>query len=308
MNIQPNTTPQGYEYFTDPVTGELMAVQKSTGEIYKTVTATIVEGSYITTPEMRKIMKTLRENYKQRRACLDELGYFTFVSSSQTFDDISPETAARLVYLSTYLQYDTRALQLTQRTPMKYSDLSSVLMLSSTTTFRFWKSVEGRYAEKDIDNILYLTQPIFSRGKLENTPHDTFQRIYIETVRKLYKMTPTSKHKQLGYVFKMLPYINIEYNILCHTPDEASISDIQPITFAEFCEHIGYSRDHIGRLFKEYQQITFEVDGHLERFCAFVVNDNNIGESSIFINPRVIYSGSDYTKIEVLGAFFNETK
>ena len=54
---------------------------------------------------------------------------------------------------------------------------------------------------------------------------------------------------------------------------------------------------------KLYRQITFEINNQREYFLTFVMNEADAEHIRIFVNPRIIYSGSDYKKVEVLGAF-----
>ena len=74
-------------------------------------------------------------------------------------------------------------------------------------------------------------------------------------------MTPQSKHTNLGYIFKLIPYVNCEYNIICHNPLEKDLDLIEPMTVGEFCEAIGYDKTNASRLIKIYNEIIFEVDG-----------------------------------------------
>lgn len=191
------------------------------------------------------------------------------------------------------------------KTKMKKSDLGSILKLSDATVFRFRKEVNGKYIFEDSDNYLKLTSnDLFQRGKLKKCNDDDFhQRFYINAIRNLYEQTDISKHKHLGYVYKMLPYVNIEYNILCLNPFENELEKIQPITFNEFCNHVSYNSNQTKRLIKLYSQINFDVDKRKELFCSFVYDGVNQTNQKIFVNPRVLYGGSDYKKVEVLGIF-----
>lgn len=76
-------------------------------------------------------------------------------------------------------------------------------------------------------------------------------------MRKLYIMVQPSQHKHLGYLFKMLPYVNLEYNVLCHNPLESNLDDIQLMTVSEFCGAIGYDISNWHRLNKIYK--TFDL-------------------------------------------------
>lgn len=191
------------------------------------------------------------------------------------------------------------------KTKMKKSDLVSILGLSDATTFRFWKEVNGKYIYEDSDGYLKLSSTdIFQKGKLKHYDENSFyQRFYIDAIQNLYKKTDTSKHKHLGYVFKMLPFVNIEYNTLCDNPFENELEKINPITFTEFCVNIGYDSNQSKRLIKIYSEIKFDVDNRKELFCSFVSDGVNNGNQKIFVNPHVLYGGSDYKKVKVLGIF-----
>ena len=101
----------------------------------------------------------------------------------------------------------------------------------------------------------------------------------------------------------MLPFINIEYNMLCKNPLEENLDDVEVLTVKEFCEIIGYDYSQISRLANIYKQITFDVKGRQERFCSFVTDGLDLANGQIFVNPRILYSGTDYVKVQVLGKF-----
>ena len=98
--------------------------------------------------------------------------------------------------------------------------------------------------------------------------------------------------------FKMLPYISIEYNILCWNPTETELDKVEPMSFADFAKQIGYDSTHTSRLLAAYNKITFEVEGIRQLFCNVTFNPEYV-----IINPRVIYEGTQWEKVEILGVF-----
>lgn len=283
-----------------------IAINTNTGEILDTMTVTVPIGSHIYTPEQQEahnkqqeilLNRTIRENANR------ELGNFFFVHNNSNFSDISPATLTRLIYLNTYLDYENNQLMLGKNVPMYRKDLINILGISKAATSRFWNEVSPEYITESEIGLIFTNNNFFLRGKLDKSQKSDFYRyrkFFINGVRKLYKSTDTSNHKHLGYIFKMLPYINIEYNVLCYNPLETYYEKISLMTLKDFCEIIGYNVNNIGRLLSIYKHIRFH-DG--ERFCKFVNDGINRIESEIFINPRVLYSGSDYRKVEVLGIF-----
>ena len=265
------------------------------------------EGSRIRTPadiEADEKLREQRRNYLAQRAQLRRLGKFCFLAIENGFSEISAATAARLVYLSTFLKYGTNSLYLTKRTQMKKEDLPKVMGMSATTAFRFTKEVIPQYLQVDENGNLHLSERIFRQGQLSRGNNQkAYQKIYIDMVRRLYNETPVSNHKELGYIFAMLPYINIEYNVLCKNPYEKDLAEIELLSVREFCESIGHSYSTVSRLRETYSRIRFTVDGAEEQFCKFVTDGNTLDDAWIFVNPRILYSGTSPELVRILGKF-----
>ena len=293
----------GYDYIVDSETGESLAVQRSTGEVLPAVNVTVPAGSGIITPEAREAERERRE--QQREYFLEKqipkiLGKFYCLALNNRFENLSPSAVARLVYLGTFIKYGTDRLYLTKRTPLTKKLLPEVMGVSEDTVCRFLDEVR-EYVFEDEEHNLHIQNPIFIRGKLPSE-NGGYQKIYIDAVRKLYAEAHVKNHKQLGYIFLMLPFISVEYNILCRHPFAKDIEDIQPLTLKEFCEAVGlsYNRTTISRLKKVYSGIQFVVNGSPELFCAFVTDGKKHDGDKIIINPRILYSGRNPEQVRNL--------
>lgn len=300
--------PQGYDYLCVPDSGKVLAVQRSTGEVSEAFTGTFPVGTVFQTPEQQEAQRRRnrqKQDFLEQKARLGTLGEFSFVSARQRFEGVSPETAARLVYLSTYLRTDTsEVLFSTQRTKMKRIDLPVVMGLSRKTADRFLDEASQEYIMLDDAGHLSMNPLLFRRGKIGRHGESlSWRKVYIDAVRKLYRAA-RGKHRYLGYVFQMLPYINIQHNILCHNIFEKDLHNLHQMTDKDFCREIGYDYSQIARLRKVYKGICFEVNGRMEAFCAFV--DAGHG-TRIYVNPHILYSGTRPDSVEVLGAFCTET-
>ncbi len=280
-------------------------MRRSTGEVVDATTAIVPVGSTIFTPEDKERHQRWKERWKERRENAEivskELGKFAFVSANQQFEGLSPETTARLIYLSTFLKYNSDGLFRSQRTALTRAHLPELTGLSARTVSRFLDEVCPRYMYEDEDGALHMNPGIFRYGALSKSAElGSFQKIYMNAVRSLYRRTSTSNHRQLGYIFQMLPYINIEHNIICKNIFEKDLENIEFLTLPEFCKAVGYDYSTMARLKKIYGNIRVEVNGELEPFCAFVTAG---GITKIFVNPHVIYSGSNYERVRILGCF-----
>lgn len=281
-----------------------LAVDEDTGEVTEAKAVIIPIGSRVITPKQQEAYDELKERQikrEMRRKIQDELGYFYFVMREHKFGNISAESAARLIYLCTYLNYNNEFM-LTERKKMKKSDLKEVLGLSTGTTFNFWKEVSDVYILDSGEDGLKLISPYIIRGRITKSD-ELYKKFYLEGVRCIYEATPVSKHRYLGYIFQLLPYINTEYNIICKNPDETELEKIQPLLIDEICNLLSYDTTQRSRFMNIYRHLTFEYRGHKEFFVTFITPQDYKELTRAYINPHILYSGSDYHRVEVLGLF-----
>ena len=302
---------QGYDYFTNGETGETLCVRRATGEVSTGIIITVPEGTYFKTPEQQEADRRRKEGLqkkleqdaarKEKNTNLKDLGKYFFAVHTD-FSELSDAALARLIYLTTFLTLDDGQLFRTQRTPMTEADLTEEMKLSQSTVERFMKEAHD-YIQADCNGNLHIMSGAFHRGHLPKGQHIPIQRLYRDAIRRLYRTTPTSKHRYLGMIFRLLPYINQEYNVLCWNPEEDSIDDMDLMSLAEFCELVGYKYAKFWKLRSELKKLTFDVDGKREMFCSFVDAGIGAGRIQIFINPHILYNGTDYKKVEILGKF-----
>ena len=202
--------PEGYDYGVYPDSGQPFAISRATGEVTDAITITVPVGTVSYTPEQQKAIHDRKEQQKgflDRKAIMDSFGRFSFLHTAQGLE---------VVYLSTFLKWEDGALLITQRSKMSRDSLQEVLGLSRQTVSRFLDEVNPNYITLDDVSNLYMNPKLFYRGKIGRHGESvSWRKIYTDSVRKLYRMAGKNNHRYLGYVFKMLPFINIEYNGLC---------------------------------------------------------------------------------------------
>lgn len=248
--------------------------------------------------ELKGTLERIRE--KEKEQWRNDNPKFYFFHSEKRYNDLSPATAARLAYLATYTSYNGQLLYSNHK-PMKRRDLHKVMGLSQSVVSDFMKEVKGKYLICAESGHLYMPQDIIYRGTLKKDGR--YQRIYIDSVRKLYHLTPARRHSLLGYLFQMLPFVNEETNVLCRNIFETDLELSKPLTINEFCYEIGFDTSHRDKLPKLYESITFLVNGREERFVSFVTNGVSLDSAIIYINPHILYHGNDAEKVELLGKF-----
>lgn len=297
---------QGYEIITDVKTGKRLAVERATGEVFETYNPTIPFGSIYYTPEQQRAYKDRKEAERQASIKIKRYGVkkpqFACVSTAADFTDVSAANITRLIYLSTYLSWHDNELRMGERHRIKRCELPDILCVSCSTAERFWQEVCPRYVTEDDKGTLILNPDVFAKGSTKRLLA-FYIRVFAKGMQALYKSVPKAQHKQLGYIFAMLPYINTEHNILCHNTDERAIENIEPMTMRKFCEEIGFNYRHVNRLHSIFKNLRFDVDGRRELFCSIIRNEYT-GKELMVVNPKVFYSGSNADAVAEFGVFY----
>lgn len=139
------------------------------------------------------------------------------------------------------------------------------------------------------------------RGRIPKRQHDIWIKFYINAVRALYRASEKSNIKHIGYVFGLLPFVNIQHNVLCWNVLERDIDLLEPLTIGDVCDLIDYDRKNLYRLLKTFKKIRFEIGGQEVPFVRFVNNGVDIADSLVVVNPDVLYSGTNADAVRNLG-------
>lgn len=239
---------------------------------------------------------------RYRRTQTDELGNFVLLRVKKIPVELDPATLARLTLLSTYLDYKNR-LMLNEQIPMRKTDLPRILNLSERAAKGFVAAVQGKFLTVR-DGDLYLSKEYY-KGESEKYKKDQKQKLFIDTTRQLYYKLKPREHRYFGYVIKIIPHINKEFNILCKNPDETVFDRIEPLSIGEICDIVKYDAHHSNELLDGLTKCMFNSDGESQSLCAIVQSvGNGVVGYGMFVNPRIIYNGSDYNKVEVLHFYF----
>lgn len=283
------------------ITEDCIAISQKTGEIITTIKA----DTTLLSPLDKKISKIRRDKEHEiayRRIQTDVLGKFVLLRIQKILTNISAATLGRLTMLATFINYDNK-LMLTERKPMRKKFFPAVLNLSESAAKKFIAEIKGKYLiEKS--NGLYLSKEYY-KGENQKFKRDAKTKLFIDTVQSMYYHMKPSKHKFFGMIIQLVPYINTEYNILCSNPDEKNIDNIKPLKITKLCELLNYDKTHTIKLIDNITGLLFEDDGFEQSLCS-IAQFNNSGRTNyrIFVNPRIIYNGSDFNKVEVLCTFF----
>ena len=256
------------------------------------ITLTVPEGTKIITPLQREIInqnskiKSFVTSRKQNKK-------FTFFNIEHDYNDISPETLCRLVYLSTYLRFGDNMLMATQRRAMKEDDIVKELKIARSTYYLFKNETFGKYIlQNTSDNTYQINKSVFKRNELKKTDLNCWQRIYHNGFRALYNSNNSCKHNIIGKLLSLSQYLNVDNNVLCYNRFETNREHLKAFTIEDISLYLYSDTTRCHRLVKDLERLTYINENTKKRFCIFS-DEKLIKNKNVYYNPEIIYGGFD---------------
>lgn len=274
----------------------LLEVSEKTGETKE------VFGTLITDKQKESYIKK-----QQNRKTQNDYGAFTWFlynRADEIFPNLKQSNITRIMFIATYLNYDGYLSFDNKRANIiNKKNMNEVLKLSSKEFYRFYNEMIEQKIFLEKDDKIYLNKKIFTKGETKKLSTD-YTRICANGVRALYEQVKPKQHKILAYIFKLLPYVNYQYNIVCKNPFENEQDLVKPYTFQDICDFFGIERRNSTKFRNDL--LRFGIN---KKPIIGLVKINNFTLNKIveyiFINPKVYYRGKDYKVVDVLGCFSN---
>ena len=257
----------------------------------------------------RKFAERQANRELQKEKNFKEYGDFIwllYTMNTKYNPDLSPSDTTRLMLIATYMNYDNKLIFENNR-PITKENINLLLKISDRECKYFYKTMIDNNIFYEKDNCLYINTKYFYKGKMGLTPirYDaSTTRLYVNGVRAIYEQATPRAHKQLGYVFAILPYVNIDYNMVCTNPKETNLDSVCYLTLGAFCEIIDYDLHNIRKLINSFKEC---ISIHDEYVINFVYN-GSYEDMKIYVNPRIYYAGSKWDKVKILGSFSKKSK
>lgn len=227
----------------------------------------------------------------------------SYVSNELLFNKLGLKqaTVSRIIYLSTYIDYSDREANLLVKygqnkevLPMTKRDIKRVMGLNDTTFKSFFKEVKEKGLLYEVEGKFYLNNEYFHKGS-ENT-FKNYARVYIGTTRKLYEGCKTTKHKQLSYLYALIPYINYNTNVIAFNPEETDIRKIKKMNMKEITGLLGLGteKNNVSNLNAQLKKFLITYNGttySVFRKVTLECIDGNI--QFMAVNPLIIWKGND---------------
>lgn len=276
------------------------------------------------TSEQRKYLKNKQDMEAMTRSQHGFVWVFYF-NNKLLFnsDTLSKANVARLMMLATYMNYDnylvlddvvSEKIIKFKDTPdyMSKKDIQRVLNLTNGTFKQFYKEVTKTEILIEKDGRYYLSNCHFYKGEINSKRADIigkYTRMYVNTVRQIYKSMKTSKHALLSYVFQLIPCVHFSTNFLCK--DMVSpYKSIDYMNIEDICNFLGLSTDkkNMAKFKKELMSIHVECNGRMAHLINEVIYSSSTSSKQRFVfNPHVVTSISQKEEInQIMQSLFVE--
>lgn len=230
--------------------------------------------------------------------------FWHFFYENIDFPDLSPLNAFRLMYVSTFISYKDYCLK-KQGKSITRKSLQELMGLRTNTFLRFIQDItDVGYIVKGDKGRYYLNSNFFKKGSLDKSESEVRHiRVYSEPLKALYKSIPQSKYGAAGYIIKLIPYINKQWNIICSNPFESERDKIDPLTMTDICGILGYNKTCVSKLKKELYSLTFTYCGIPQSACLYT-RDPDTNKKIFVINPVLMYSGFFFSEVQEMCSYF----
>lgn len=278
-----------------------------------------------------KIVRELDKEAKEKRDALlrfkdfnKKLGGFYFMvytNNDILFGDIGEvcnEDLPKLLYLASYLDYEDRngnkicktgANNI--KTPMTKKEVYKLLGFKSRAKGNDWFNKMERLGLMYVfEDYVELNEKYFIRGK--NEINSNYTRVYVNTIRELYVNNDMRKHRQLGLILRLIPFMNINSNIICDNPTEIDSSKVHKLDRYDIAKLLGVSDEkrNLSKMLRSLITIKVYFENYqLQVFKLVTVTDSDFKEEFFVVNPILGYKGNNYEElVKVLETYFFEKK
>lgn len=249
--------------------------------------------------EEKERIKELLNNQSMLKRCIKErYGSFYFSYYNKMLNILKPQYLTRALYLCSYMNYDNLLIEgKTHHKPIYESDLIKIWNISRAEMFNTKKElIDLGILIVNENKTLSISENFCKKGELMKNIKDEKARIFNDAIREIYEKAKPSEHKKLALLYKMLPYINLKWNMVCSNIDEEIKDLVQPIDVKTLCKLLNQS--NVTKLKKDLLSLT--VNGRPVVLMASVMN-----KSIILINPAVYYKGTRLEDVDNIEEMIN---
>ncbi|MEN0587049.1 hypothetical protein [Kurthia gibsonii] len=231
--------------------------------------------------------------------------YAKATSIDATYPDLKKEDLARLLFLSTYIQYETNQIRYENGRAISREQLCELLQMQARRFNEFLdRAIAADFLSYDEEESIFcMNDERFYRGSSNRHAGETKDlasvRIYRNTIRDLYNdYCKTRALATLSLVYRVLPYVSYATNVLSHNP-ESDAGEIKPIDVTELQQIFSYSTKQ--KMVQALQKIRLKD----EPLFLIVDNPHDLKKQRVIMNTRVVFAGKG-KHLDSINVLFNK--
>lgn len=236
---------------------------------------------------------------------------FAFFKQARTiverFPTLTQADTARLLFIGTFVAWQTGRLQFENNgNPITKKKLQELCGMSRARFSEFFKRLEDEdiLSENAATKDVYMNPTVIYRGDIKQTGADIsdldYTRVFRSTVRRLYEEFGGRKLTQLGLIYSVLPFINVQTNIVAFNPEERESERLRPMNVRTLAMVLEY--DSPQKLKTALNAV--ELDG--KPVFLFAEDPHDRREKRIVVNPKVVFGGNN-DALRAINALFNQS-
>lgn len=204
-------------------------------------------------------------------------------------------TAFRFLYICSFADADNKIILPNKRFAQTEKDFVFVFNKPRKSVEGFHKSlVDNELIYKDFNSIYRVNDNYFSKKIINDNDfkqHST--RVFDKAIQDLYNMLTSDEHVFAGELLKLIPYMNIYSNILCHNISERDPAKVDPLTKKELQDVFRPNSDYGRKLRTKIE--TFSINDE-----PVIGKVSLMDEYQYFINPRLFYRGNNINDLKAI--------
>lgn len=247
------------------------------------------------------------EEYKEiQKQVMGNFIFFLYNSLDKLKKILNDNDLCKYIYLATYIKKDGYLMLDNNKTYINKKKMQELLLITRPNFTKFYNSLIENKLIIEENNTYKINLNCFWKGyekdykEITNNKLENFTRLYINATRELYK----SNHKQLKKLvvaYKLIPYLNWKYNVLCSNIKEIDTIKINLLTIKDVMSISGYDNSHMARFKKNFYGIKF----YGYNLFATIQKEADYKDSRIIVNPLFAYRNKDVKEIEYLFMLFD---
>jgi len=251
--------------------------------------------------EVKRLKELLGEPIENRVENEDSFIWGRFELGHDMFPGLSEQDVARLLYLSTYIQYKTNMIVDTKRKSVSIKNIKKLMNLERETYRRWIEKIQKYKYIRVEDDKVFVNSRIFNKGKLWLNKNMSAVRIFVDSIRNLYDAFGCN-HGKMGVLYSMIPFINPHFNCLSENLKTAEIELMSKAKRGKLAQELGYSPSHLRRLENDILNMQLKKDNtNLAILSSLPGSKTN---SKMFIVNPEIYYGGDNENYQLIKSLF----